>query len=197
MNQTVSYYDEHAKEYCMTTLEADMSFCRDKFAEHLLTGAHVLDAGCGSGRDSLAFMNQGFSVTAMDASPKMCEMASQLLGQDVLCLTFSEINFQNEFDGVWACASLLHVPKDEMNATLQKIRDSLKPDGVFYASFKYGTEERTERGRLFSDYDEESLTTLLQENGFTICDIFITEDVRQARCGEKWVNGIAKKLASF
>ncbi len=193
MYQTVSYYDEHAKEYCVATADADMSFCRDKFMTCLPIGSHILDAGCGSGRDSKVFMDNGFIVTAMDASEKMCTEAEKLLGQNVLQLSFEEMNFHNEFDGIWACASLLHVPKSEINMVMKNLRTALKLKGILYASFKYGTEERIAQGRLFNDYDESSLITLLESNGFTVCDIFITEDVRKMRQGENWVNAIAKK----
>lgn len=193
MNQTLSYYNEHGEEYCAATAGADMSLCRDKFMTCLPEGAYILDAGCGSGRDSKVFMDNGFAVTAMDASEKMCEEAEKLLGQNVLQLSFEEMNFHNEFDGIWACASLLHVAKSEINMVMKNLRTALKPNGILYASFKYGTEERIAQGRLFNDYDEGSLITLLENNGFTVCDIFITEDVRKMRQGENWVNAIAKK----
>lgn len=192
MNQTVSYYDEHAEEYGLATLNADMSFCRNRFMACLPAGAHILDAGCGGGRDSKVFMENGFTVTAMDASGKMCAEAEKLLKQEVLRLSFEEMNFQNEFDGIWACASLLHVAKSEINLIMRKLKNALMQDGVLYASFKYGTEERIEQGRLFNDYDRSSLTVLLEISGFTVRDIFITEDVRKMRQGEKWVNAIAR-----
>ncbi|MCD8195702.1 MAG: class I SAM-dependent methyltransferase [Lachnospiraceae bacterium] len=193
MNQTVSYYNEHAEEYCRATADADMRFCRDKFMSCLSSGAHILDAGCGSGRDSKVFMDKGFAVTAMDASEKMCTEAAKLLCQDVLQLSFEKMNFQNEFDGIWACASLLHVEKSEINSVMKKLKNALKQDGILYASFKYGTEERIMQGRLFNDYDERLLRVLLEDSDFTVCDIFITEDVRKMRQGERWVNAIAKK----
>ncbi len=193
MNQPISYYDEHAEEYCAATADADISFCRDKFTACLPAGARILDAGCGSGRDSRAFMDDGFAVTAMDASGEICAIAEKLLGQKVLQLTFEEMNFQSEFDGIWACASLLHMEKKEIRSAMKNIINALKPDGVLYASFKYGTEERTSRGRLFNDYDENSLKALLTDSGFEVLSIFITGDVREARQGEKWVNAIARK----
>ncbi|MCD7921082.1 MAG: class I SAM-dependent methyltransferase [Clostridiales bacterium] len=193
MNQTVSYYDEYAKEYCAATADADMSFCRGKFMDCLPTGAHILDAGCGSGRDSKVFLEKGFSVTAMDASEKMCKEAEKLLGQAVLQLSFEKINYHNEFDGIWACASLLHVAKSEINSVIQNLKSALKPDGILYVSFKYGTEERIAQGRLFNDYDESLLITLLKGNDFTVNDVFITEDVREEKQGEKWVNAVCKK----
>lgn len=192
MNQTISYYDEHAKEFCEATVNADMSFCRDKFIEYLAPGAHVLDAGCGSGRDSRVFLDTGFQVTAMDASKGVCVEAEKLLRQEVLCLPFEELVFENEFDGIWACASLLHVEKSEMGYVLLKLRSALKKEGILYASFKYGEGEKVINDRFFNYYNEESLKELLEKQGFAICELFTTDDVREDRAGEKWINVIAK-----
>lgn len=122
MNQTISYYDKHAEEFCQETKDADMRFCRDKFLslleqkndmqnskDNTSLNIHILDAGCGSGRDAKAFLDAGCQVTAMDASIKMCEEAQKWLNRQVLCLSFEELIFKQEFDGIWACASLLHV----------------------------------------------------------------------------------------
>ncbi len=194
MNQTVSYYDEHAKEYCEATVDADMSFCRKKFMACLKAGAHILDAGCGSGRDSREFMESGFVVTAMDASEKMCMEAEKFLGMKVIHTSFEEMNFQNEFDGIWACASLLHVAKNDIDLVMKKLKTALKPGGVLYVSFKYGIGERVAQGRLFNDYNEASVRALLEENGFDVKDIFVTGDVRENRSEEKWVNAVAQVL---
>ncbi|MCD7751532.1 MAG: class I SAM-dependent methyltransferase [Lachnospiraceae bacterium] len=194
MNQTISYYDEHAEEYCAATVNADMSFCRDRFMTYLPARAHILDAGCGSGRDSKVFLEKGFTVTAIDASEGMCKESEKLLGQDVIQCTFQEMNFQNEFDGIWACASLLHVTRSDIDLVLQNLKKALKYEGVLYLSFKYGNEERMMKERFFNDYNENLLSVVLENNGFTVMDIFTTEDVRKNRSGEMWVNAFAKKL---
>lgn len=194
MEQTISYYDEHAEEYCAATVNADMSFCRNRFMSYLPVGTHILDAGCGSGRDSKIFLEKGFNVTAMDASEKMCKEAAKLLGQDVLQCTFQEMDFQNVFDGIWACASLLHVTRSDIDFVLQNLKKALKDNGVLYLSFKYGNEERMAQERFFNDYNEKLLRDVLENNGFTVMDIFTTEDVRKSRSGEMWVNAFAKKL---
>lgn len=188
MNQTISYYDENAKEFCRNTIDADMSFCRDKFLKYLKPNAAILDAGCGSGRDSAVFKQLGYQVTAMDASPKICQEAEKVLGQKVLCKTFEELDDENVYDGIWACASLLHVPKDRMSEVLCRLKRALKDGGILYASFKYGEEEKVVNGRLFSNYDEESLRVLMSESRFEILELFVTQDVREDRREEKWVN---------
>ena len=193
MNQTISYYDKNAEEFCKNTIDADMSFCRDKFLKYLNVGASILDAGCGSGRDSVAFKQLGYHVTAMDASLEICKEAEKVLGQKVICETFEELDDENVYDGIWACASLLHVPKESMREVLYRLKHALKDGGVLYASFKYGEEEKVVNGRLFRYYNVQSLKTLMRENGFGILELFVTWDVREGRSEEKWVNVVGVK----
>ncbi|MCM1191701.1 MAG: class I SAM-dependent methyltransferase [Butyrivibrio sp.] len=196
MNRTLSYYDKNAEEFCRATKDADMSFCRDKFLRFLKQKEykiHILDAGCGSGRDAKAFLDAGYKVTALDASGKICEEAEKLLNQKVLCMRFEEMQFQQEFDGIWACASLLHISYIEMREVLKRFWYALKEDGILYASFKYGKGMRIDKGRLFYDYEEIELKKLMISNGFWVEDIFITRDVRENRESEQWINVLAGK----
>lgn len=205
MDLVISYYDKNAEEFCRTTKDADMSFCRDRFL-HLLeqrnyvkksesdkSKIHILDAGCGSGRDAKAFLDAGYQVTALDASRKICKEAQKLIGQDVYCIKFEELQFQQEFDGIWACASLLHVPFAEICGVLKRLWDALKEEGVLYASFKYGEGIRIDNDRLFFNYEETTLNDLMIKNGFLVEDIFLTQDVRKSREREQWINVLAKK----
>lgn len=193
MNQTISYYEEHAAEFCRSTFEADMTYCRDRFLKYLNPGSRILDAGCGSGRDSKAFADLGYCVTAMDASPKICVEAEKVLGRKVLCRSFEELDMENTFDGIWACASLLHVSKKEILDVLYRLKRALKEDGILYASFKYGDGEVIGKGRYFSNYDEWTLKKLMLDAGFEILELFVTKDVREDRSGEKWVNVIGRR----
>lgn len=193
MNQTISYYDKNAAEFCKNTIDADMSFCRDKFLKYLSAGASILDAGCGSGRDSIAFKQLGYQITAMDASPKICQEAEKVLGQKVLCKTFEEIDDVQMYESIWACASLLHVPKRKMKDVFCRLKRALKDGGVLYVSFKYGEEEKVVNGRLFSYYNERSLRELMEKNGFEVLELFVTQDVREDKREEKWVNVVGVK----
>jgi SAM-dependent methyltransferase len=192
MDKNIEYYNENAESFFAGTVNADMSLWRDKFEKLLPDGGRVLDLGCGSGRDSLAFKQHGKAVVALDASSKMCEMASTLIGQDVLQMRFDEIAFEDEFDGIWACASLLHVQSDELPDILGKVRKALKKQGILYISFKYG-EGTVKRGeRSFSDHTEVSVRKLLDDAGFDVLECGVTSDIRPGRADEKWVNAIAK-----
>ena len=164
-NQTIAYYDDPANAYADQTLHADMSESYERFEKYLTPGAAVLDAGCGSGRDSLHFMQAGYAVTAIDASKEMCAFASRLLQQEVRQLRFQELDYDACFDGIWACASLLHVQERQQGEVFHRLMCALVPGGVLYASWKYGETERTEAssGRLFCDMTEQRAEALAQE----------------------------------
>jgi len=125
-------------------------------------GGQILDAGCGSGRDARAFLLRGYRVTAFDASPALVRMASEYLGQPVLQSTFEEMAWRDEFDGIWASATLLHCPGHALASIVDRFIASLRPGGVWYMSFKKGDSERVdEDGRFFCDYTLESLQQLI------------------------------------
>ena len=193
IDNTIDYYNKNAQSFFDETINADMSFWRDKFINLLPNGGRILDAGCGSGRDSKEFIKQGYSVVAFDASREMCKRASELIGQEVWQMRFEEISFDEEFDGVWACASLLHVSPEEINNVFERIHLALQSNGILYSSFKYG-DGMIQRGeRMFIDFTEDKIKKLMTDFGFEIIECFVSLDVRQGHEGEKWVNVIAKK----
>jgi 2-polyprenyl-3-methyl-5-hydroxy-6-metoxy-1,4-benzoquinol methylase len=158
----IDYYDSHADEYCRLTVGLDMSRVYERFLSELMPGSHILDAGCGSGRDTRAFLQRGYFVTAFDRSPRIAQLASIHSGQQCSVLQFQEMRFRQEFDGVWACASLLHVPKCEMKDVLRRFVNALKPGGLMYVSFIEGEGERVSPdGRRYNSYTAESLANVL------------------------------------
>lgn len=193
MNQTIIYYNTNAKAFCDDTFHADMSHCRNKFLSYLARGSFILDAGCGSGRDSRYFMEHGYSVEAFDAAEEICRIAGQNIGQAVKCMEFRDIVDKERFHGIWACASLLHVSREELPFIMQKLYQALIPRGILYASFKYGTSEALRGGRQFSDFREDTAKELFETAGFTLLECFITSDVRAERSNEMWINVIGRK----
>ena len=194
MNETLNYYNQHADAFIEGTQNADMSQQYRLFRKYLPDGGKILDLGCGSGRDSAYFQSLGFEVTAVDGSQELCRRVGEIYGIPATCIRFEELDFAAAFDGVWACASLLHVKKKDMPTVMGKVSAALKPGGVLYASFKYGSEERVSNGRFFNDYTEDDLSTLLTpQNHLTLQEYWITEDVRPDRAGERWLNFIAKR----
>ena len=192
-DQTIRYYDENAEAFVAGTENADMQECRERFLRYLKPGQKILDAGCGSGRDVISFRNAGFNVDAFDASAELCRIASEKTGIEVKQLRFEELEGADEYDGIWACASLLHVRSVDLPDVLRRLYKLLKPNGILYASFKYGTGEREKDGRYFNDLTEDICCNLLIDAGFSIKELFVSQDVRSGRSQEKWVNAIAVK----
>ena len=187
---TLAYYQAHAEQFFSDTQGVDMSPLYRRFLAKLPVGAHILDAGCGSGRDSKAFIAQGFRVAAFDACEPLVSLARAYTGLPVTHRSFAEVDEVACYDGIWACASLLHLPENELAANLQRLWHALKPGGVFYLSFKYGQGERNHSGRHFTDATENRLQEWLR----TIPDIettetWITGDQRPGR-NERWLNAL-------
>ena len=194
-NKTLDYYNQNAEEFINRTVDADMHYCQDKYIKLLEPAAYILDAGCGSGRDSLYFLKHGFKVSAFDGSEEMCKAASDYIGQPVECIRFQDIDYKEVFDGVWACASLLHLSKQELPYVLQKFYRSLKLGGVMYASFKYGDKEEERSDRFFSDYHLEEIEKVFVEDvGFELIEGFETADVRPDYESKPWVNVLVRKI---
>ena len=193
---SIDFYNTNASNFYESTVDVDMGELYIKFTKHLPGNASVLDAGCGSGRDSKAFQAMGFHVTAFDASEEMVKRASQLTGLEVQCKRFDQFQAARNFNGIWACASLLHVPLADLPGVLKKFERMLVVGGVWYMSFKYGSCEREKDGRHFTDLDEKGLEELLRPlNSIQIESMWSTDDVRPGR-NEKWLNVIIRKRSS-
>lgn len=194
MEQTIEYYNRRAEEYYEKTVAADMEDLYQEFLQYLNKGDHILDVGCGSGRDSLYFLNHGYQVTAVDGAEEMVKLSSDLLDQEVLHLKFKEIDFKEEFDGIWACASLLHVSKEAIDSILKRLVRALLPKGVMYLSFKYGNYEVRRDGRFFNYYNQTACEELIAKvKGIEIIKMWQTGDNREDRRGESWLNVLLKK----
>ena len=192
---TIDYYNQDAESFFRGTIDIDMTAIYEPFLKLLPDNAYILDAGCGSGRDSLYFLQNGYSVTPLDASEELSKLASKLIKQTVSNISFQEIEFENEFDGIWASASLLHILRVDIKDVLNRITKALKQYGILYASFKYGTEEYEKDGRLFNCYHESSIIQLL--NKLEILELFklrVSNDSRPNRQYEKWLNCLIRKI---
>ena len=174
-----------------------MSALYAEFLPHVAQHGSILDAGCGSARDAAFFKAQGFTVSAFDASPELAELASSYLQQPVAVKTFQELNCVNQYDGIWCCASLLHVPKAELPQVFLNLQSALKPNGVLYVSFKYGDTERVHNGREFTDLNENALTALIdQYTELKIIKQWQTVDQRPERESEVWLNALMQRAIS-
>ena len=186
---STSYYDDNAERFFADTAFVDMSAVRARFVAALPPGGRVLDAGCGSGRDALAFRGLGFQVTAFDGSSRMVEMAQAHTGLKVLHMDFSQVAWVAAFDGIWSCASLLHVSRRELPAVMARLRDTLVPGGVWELSFKGGHGERQVEGRHFTDLDEAAARALVMEvGGLEVLASDTSGDLRPGKETEAWTN---------
>lgn len=160
---TESYYNKNAQNYFDATFTIDMTKAYERFLSDISAGGRILDAGSGSGRDTLEFLRRGYDVEAFDASSRLAKLSSKRTGVDARVLRFQEFQEEIKYDGIWACASLLHVPETELPMVLQKLVRSLNDGGTFYASFKIGNGFRlAPDGRVFTDMNEQRLIGLLK-----------------------------------
>ena len=195
MNETLDYYNNNAKSFIEGTANVEFYEVQDRFLSHLSQGAFILDFGCGSGRDSKYFLQKGYRVEAIDGSEKLCEMASAYVGIPVKQMLFNELDEMNKYDGIWACSSILHLPKAELKDVFQKMEKALKTNGIIYTSFKYGSFEGMRNGRYFTDFTSEEFQSFIVEtDGLKVQDEWITGDVRPGRGDEKWLNLIIQKI---
>jgi SAM-dependent methyltransferase len=194
INSTIRFYDENAEEFSNSTVDVDMTDLYVPFLELMPAGGHILDAGCGSGRDSLNFMQMGYAVTAIDGSEAMAKCASERIGRPVEKLFFHEMDYKNCFDGIWASASLLHVPQKLQKGVFGRFLSGLKSGGVLHASYKYGEGEVSRGGRLFVYHNEATFKDFLQGlSDLKIVSMTKTEDQRPEKANEFWLNVILCK----
>lgn len=187
---TEQYYRENAQQFFEDTVHLNMSSLHDIFLSFLPNNAKILDAGCGSGRDVKAFIDKGYSVDAFDASQELSRLASQYSGVPVRTLRFNELNSYQEYDGIWCCASLLHIPYSELEDVFIRLRNACKQRGIIYISFKYGSNERQYNGRHFTDLDEHRLGMLIQAiPGIESKKVWVTRDKRAER-DDNWLNAL-------
>ena len=157
---TTDYYRQQARTYLVQTARLDLGALYPRFERYLPAGARILDAGCGSGRDSLYFKQRGYQVSAFDACPAFVAHARDVLGLEAVCARFENWQSAVTFQGIWACASLLHLRPEQLPHVLQRLAACLDAGGVFYASFKYGDFAGERDGRWFSDLDLAALEQL-------------------------------------
>ncbi len=191
---TIDYYDSNASAYTAKTVDVDFAEMQLRFLEKLEDGAFILDFGCGAGRDTKSFLERKFTVDAIDGSERMCEIAEKYTGIIIKHMYFQDLEEVDKYNGIWACASILHLNREELVDVLGRMARALKDKGIIYASFKYGTYEGERNGRYFTDMTEETFAELLEQvPELEIEDEWITLDVREDRTDEKWLNLILRK----
>lgn len=194
-NKTIDYYNENAKDFVQGTISVDFTKVQHKFIDKLEKGDYILDFGCGSGRDTKYFIDNGFKVDAIDGSEELCKLASDYTGIKVKYMYFQQLSDIDKYNGIWACSSILHLKYEELVRVIKKMNLALKQNGIIYTSFKYGDFEGERNGRYFTDMTEISFKKLIENiKDLKIEEYWITSDVRPGRGEEKWLNLILRKI---
>ena len=190
----ITFYEKNGDAYADETLFIDMSDVYERFEVYLKDGDNILDAGCGAGRDSKHFLEKGYDVTSFDGCKKLAQRASSFIGKSVINMKFTELNYNEDFNAIWACSSLIHLTRKAFVKVLLKFYEALKPEGHVYISLKYGDSEKVEDGRVFTSYTQSLVKDIIDtKTPFKIEEIWITSDKRAGRESEKWLNVILYK----
>jgi SAM-dependent methyltransferase len=195
MDKTIEYYNQNADMFAQGTRLVDFTIVQERFRKMLPVGSRILDFGCGSGRDTKYFLEKGYQVAATDGSAELCRLAGSFTGIKVKEMLFQELDEIGVYDGIWACSSILHLPKQELLPVIRKMCIALKDNGVIYTSFKYSNFEGERNGRYFTDFTEDTFDKFIKViPELTIEEEWITSDVRPRRGEEKWLNLILRKI---
>lgn len=176
--KTSAYYSVNAPQYCKDTIEKanldKMEMFYRVFLPLLPEGAKILDAGCGAGRDTNFFVNKGFDVTPIDGNAEIAKEAEKYTGKTVPVIDFNnreefvKQGLINKFDGVWACASLVHAENlDRLHNYISNLTDTLKKDGKFFINIKYGDKLKFDvdkQGRNMLYLNEEVFKGIIREH---------------------------------
>jgi SAM-dependent methyltransferase len=187
---SINYYSKNAEAYFADTVQADVHDLRSSFCSRP-AGGDILDAGCGS--DVMPWLSTEQVIASRHLMGRQnVSHVAPVHGPPVIQMTFQEMRWRSVFDGIWACASLLHVPQVALRDVLGSFVRALRPNGTLYASFKYGTGERVVDGRRFTDMTEVELGQVLRSVGFSSTEFWITDEVRPGKTSQQWLNALAR-----
>lgn len=216
-NRTVDYYNENADEYFEATADADLSDARERFVSYLggtemafeadreadvpagveadakAADVRIIDVGCGSGRDAAAFREMGYEVRGLDASEELARVAAERFGIRVTVCDMASWVAEEPFDGVWCCASLLHLDDDGVERFFRNLPGNVADGGAVFVSVKTGIKTGfDDKGRFMRIFTEDEISGLFEGTGFTVKEVWYTDD-GLGRSDVKWVNVIALK----
>lgn len=194
MSTSLNYYNSNHEDFFSSTVNADVTSLYEHFLKYVPDNGKILDLGCGSGRDTKAFMEKGYKVDATDGSEELCRLASEYTGVEVRCMDFKDLCSSDEYNAIWACASLLHVTYKELPDIFMKINTALKSNGIVYMSFKEGKQEGLRDGRYYTDMTHETFMKLMgMTEGFKMIEEWYSVDVRNDRT-QRWYNVVLRKV---
>ena len=188
-----NYYEKNASKYIEDTINCDMSEQYKFFLKNMPKKGMILDIGFGSGRDMKYFKSLGYAVEGIDPTISFVNNLKDEF--DVYHKRVEDINIINRYEGIWACASLLHVKREDLLDVFRRCFLAIKHDGVMYASFKYGDFEGIIDDRYFIYLTEDKLINIINQTSFKIEKLWINGDKlnREAR----WLNVVLKKVGEW
>lgn len=188
-----NYYESNAERYAAETISADMSEQYQRFLPLLKKGAKILDVGSGSGRDACYFQKQGYQVTALEPSKNLGREIRKVFSGELVCSDIQNYRPTERYDGIWACASLIHLQEEEVLQFFEKIDQYLNDNGIIYISGKNGLSTgKVEDGRFFLEFTEQMVEKILTVNKqLQLEQLWYTEDVRGRR-GFRWLNVVLR-----
>ena len=190
-----NYYESNAEHYAAETFSADMSEQYQRFLPLLKKGAKILDVGSGSGRDACYFQKHGYQVTALEPSKNLCREIRKVFSGEIICSDIQNYRPKERYDGIWACASLIHLQEEEILRFFEKIDLYLNDNGVVYVSGKNGISTgEVEDGRFFLEFTEQLVEKILTVNEQLKPEqLWYTEDV-SGRQGFRWLNVVLRMM---
>ena len=188
-----NYYESNAERYAAETLSADMSEQYQRFLPLLKDGVKLLDVGSGSGRDACYFQKQGYQVTALEPSKNLGREIRKVFSGEIVCSDIQSYQPMERYDGIWACASLIHLQEEVVLQFFEKIDQYLNDNGIVYISGKNGISTgEVEDGRFFLEFTEQLVEKILMVNKqLKLEQLWYTEDV-SGRRGFRWLNVVLR-----
>jgi SAM-dependent methyltransferase len=198
---TIKSYDETASEYYRVVSSFELLPEIKKFSKEVVEKGRILDLGCGPGHHSNYFSNQGFKVTGIDLSSEMIKLAKkEFKSVDFKVMDMSKLDFEvDTFDGIWASASLLHIPKYKIKSLLKRLKELLVNDGILYISLKEGVGSEMINdlryggvNKFYIFHQPEEIENLLKSIGFKIIEIKL-KGKRTSYDTNSWIHIFCKK----
>lgn len=195
VDSTRTFYDDNAEEYFIKTYNIDLTHQYERFLNYLIPSGHIMDLGCGSGRDSNYFIQHNYYVDALDSSKKLCELVNKRLGIEPINCRIQDWNPDKKYDGIWACASLLHFNTAEFEMFLERLPSYLNVYGVLFASVKSGIPTGfSDDGRFYQNYSEDSIkNTINKYSALRLKELWFSNDSLE-RDSFRWMNLIIMNI---
>ena len=190
-SRTVAYYDSSGRAYFDSTVNAFVPASLDSFLSLVREGGRILDCGCGSGRDTKYFLSLGYPVDMIDASENMCRIATEYTGRKAVCMDYMNFRTDKLYSGIWANASLLNEKRENLGSVFSVLSSALEDDGILYCSFRYGSGDRREGERWYTDMNEERIGEVLPSS-LRIVKCWQSNDVRPS-FSYRWLNVLLRK----